>query len=621
MIAESRLGVFLFLTCLIPTAVGGEGQTASYLRDSEESKYRGHVRRIEIDLYSPKESTPWISVRFLHEQGSFGFTAAGEKAFSLLTPQRHLNLDRYVLCTSNGRRLEFQRRETARPFLPFSFDLQPEYVLPVCLDGNNGFLPDTVFMGDRFTFEKMSPIEEPPEIPAATVIVLSDDLLVGTSRNSREVDGKRIPWEQLYGDMNLDYEYRPFDENDVSRMLAAGFNYFDRVLPEQFDYLIDEPVFFDLDGFWGYQRPVFPEVFYHPGFLGVEDFLDEPAYIFWEDAHYEDFSGINPAKTPAQMAKRQEERTQSEYDRATRGRMPGLMEKLSWAGVVLENVQLVEPEFPIWEEFYSTACYQLRIPTSGFVHEGRYCHPQAVDLLNNTFRVGLPRKPRTTFLFYFSFLRGAARVFDKDWGTSIYGQSDPEISPLAVKMAYDRGARYIFFWTSDRGHHLPFEEQLALAEELSAHARENPRRDRRKLIRSAEDAIVLPYGFTFSISDYQKQRMEDLWQRSSFPLEGGRLPDGTPYYSVLRCAASKMEELIKEGKEFDVVVDVPELAEAGYARLHRVLPEARRRAYEYPWWIHYKLQILLVALVAFLIVYRSYRIVRWMSNSSSRNRH
>ena len=47
------------------------------------------------------------------------------------------------------------------------------------------------------------------------------------------------------------------------------------------------------------------------------------------------------------------------------------------------------------------------------------------------------------------FLRGAARVFDKDWGMSIYGQADPEISALGMQMAYDRGARYLFFGYPD----------------------------------------------------------------------------------------------------------------------------------------------------------------------------
>jgi hypothetical protein len=86
------------------------------------------------------------------------------------------------------------------------------------------------------------------------------------------------------------------------------------------------------------------------------------------------------------------------------------------------------------------------------------------------------------FRCYFAFLRGAARVFDKDWGMSIYGQADQEVSLLGMTMAYDRGARYIWFWSSDRDHHLPFEEQLELAAGLSDHVRKHPRGERRALV-------------------------------------------------------------------------------------------------------------------------------------------
>ncbi len=611
MIAASRVNAVLALFLLTLPAAHGAARTAVYVRDVEEPSYPGEVRRIELTLLSPKEGVGRLIVRFHSTEGAFGFTASGAGALSLVTADRRLDLDRYVLETSGRGRLEFRRRETGRAMLPFSFELQADLFLPLCRDDHGAFLPSTTFLGEPFTLAESSVGEEDVPFPEAKVIALSDDLLVGTSRHFRDVDGERIPEKRFIEDMNLDYTYRPLDDADLGRMLASGFNYFDRVLPEQLAYLIDKPVFFDLAGFGGYARPVFPEIFYHPGFLGVEDFLDEPAYIFWEDAHYEDYSGLNPAKDLPAMAGRQEERTASEYGRTTRGRMAGLVERLEVAGIHLEGIELVEPPFPIWEEFYSTACYQLHVPVSGFIQEGRYRHPEAVDLLNNTFRIRLPRKPETMFRFYFSFLRGAARVFDKDWGMSIYGQADPEVSALGMKMAYDRGARYIFFWSSDRDHHLPFEEQLALAEELREHVRDHPRGPRRALIRRAEDAIVLPYGFTFSISDWQKRRMADLWHRTSFPIEGGAMPDGTPYYSVLRCAAEKMEELIDQGKEFDVVIDVPELGQAGYLRLHRVLPEARRRALRYPWWIHYKLHILLAALVAFLVVFRAYRIVRW----------
>ncbi len=106
--------------------------------------------------------------------------------------------------------------------------------------------------------------------------------------------------------------------------------------------------------------------------------------------------------------------------------------------------------------------------------------------------------------------------------------------------------------------------------------------------------------------------MAPLWQRRAFPIEMGKMSDGTPFYAVLRCAAEEMERCINEGREFDIVVEVPELAEAGYMREHDVLPDARIYKYEYVWQIHYKYHFIIAGLIVFLICYRTYRIIRWV---------
>lgn len=174
------------------------------------------------------------------------------------------------------------------------------------------------------------------------------------------------------------------------------------------------------------------------------------------------------------------------------------------------------------------------------------------------------------------------------------------------------GARWIYFWSSDRDHHLPFEEQLALARGLSEHVASHPRPARRDLVRGAEDAIVLPYGFTFSVSDWQKARLPGLWQRGAYPIEMRTMDDGTPYYSVLRCAAEEMERLIDEDREFDIVIDLPRVKSAGYARLYDVLPRARQARYEFLWSIRARYYYILAGLITFLVVFHTYRIVRWV---------
>ena len=52
------------------------------------------------------------------------------------------------------------------------------------------------------------------------------------------------------------------------------------------------------------------------------------------------------------------------------------------------------------------------------------------------------------FRYYFAFLRGAARVFDKDWGMSLYGQARlHEVLPRA------RWAKYDYLWSIRRPYY------------------------------------------------------------------------------------------------------------------------------------------------------------------------
>src|SRR5712691_3475954 len=389
---------FLLLFGRIPT-LAGEGREAVYSREGMRASYPNLVDEIHVTVSSG--ATGQVSVQFhggekLHggEKRLFGWIAVGERAGSLVTATHRLEVSQYILQTSSGQNLEFRRRETGRPLLPFSFELQPSYFLPVCLNEEGECTERCEFLGERFVLASISPTESAP-LPQCKVIELSDELLVGTSRNSRDVEGKRIPQSRFAREQNLDYRYRPLDDQDMTRMLDAGMNYFDRVLPEQFAFLSDKAVFFDLNSFKGDAARLFPEVFFHPGFQGVEDFLDEPAYILWED------SSESAVANLVEMAKKQEQATADELNRKRRGRMTGLMEHLKQAGIDLGDIELVEPPLPIWEEFYDTACYQLRVHVTGFIHEGRYQHPEVVDLLNNTFRTNLPRRPETMFRFYF----------------------------------------------------------------------------------------------------------------------------------------------------------------------------------------------------------------------------
>jgi hypothetical protein len=595
--------VFTGLLCLASGERLGAGfaETATYVRSANDVGWGAKIRRIEISRSLTEPA--FAAVSFVDDDGRrFGFTAYGPGAGRLLAGRCDGRIDRYLV-QRGERSLEFQR-PGGEAILPFSFELQSSVFLPNCVDSDGRFCDSFRLFGCGY--QRFLSIG-PRSIPAspAIVIVLDDDLLMGTSRNFRDVDGRRIPQSDFAESDRLDYTYRELDEHDLKRMLAAGFNYFDRVLASQLEFLWDKPAFFDLASLKPKDSPIFPEAFYHPGFQGVEDFLDEPAFILLED-----MPDAPEGTDPAGMARLQEKFVQDQLARRRRGRLAGLDQHFREAGYKIPPDTIREPAVPIWEEFYDVGCYELGADVVGFIHEGRYQHPETIDLLNYTFRTSIPRTPEAMLKFYFGFLRGAARVHHKDWGISIYGQANPDVSLLALQMAYDRGARWLWFWTSDRDHHLPFEEQLSLAKSFADYRRAHPRRPRRELLRGAADVVVLPYGFTFSVSDWTKDRMADLWQRPSFSLEQGALSDGTPYYSVLRSAARSMEALILEGNEFDVVVDTPALHQAGYVRLHDALVEGSRRRERFPWWIHYRKHFLLAALIAAWAIARATRVIR-----------
>jgi len=163
-------------------------------------------------------------------------------------------------------------------------------------------------------------------------------------------------------------------------------------------------------------------------------------------------------------------------------------------------------------------------------------------------------------LYYNAFMRGAARAWEKDWGISIYGQADTAVSPLAVTLAYDLGARYIWYWTSDHGHHLPYREQLDLTRHLRAHQKAHPRKSRKQLLRAAKVAIALPQGYVIDFG------FGPLWASNDFAMD--KLNDkGVPYGDVVKAAVKEAIGCLKKGESFDFIVNSRDFQPSGYDRI------------------------------------------------------
>jgi hypothetical protein len=165
------------------------------------------------------------------------------------------------------------------------------------------------------------------------------------------------------------------------------------------------------------------------------------------------------------------------------------------------DMRLDQFDFPVWETIYETAFYQMAGGCNGIAHEARY---QLADFDKAVARYShkdVKHTPEQLLKYHYAFLRGGTRPFGKHWGTAIYGQCDPAISPKAVTLAYDMGARYVWYWTSDHDHHLPWVEQMELTRTLRKHAAEHPRPSTFAEQAMLDTAIAIPYGYIASLDN------------------------------------------------------------------------------------------------------------------------
>jgi hypothetical protein len=203
-------------------------------------------------------------------------------------------------------------------------------------------------------------------------------------------------------------------------------------------------------------------------------------------------------------------------------------------------------DFPTWETLYETTFYQMKGGGSGFVHEGRY---QLADFDRQVARFTDQKRPHTAeemLQYYYAFLRGGTRPFGKFWGTAIYGQCDTNLAPAAVTRAYDMGARYVWFWTSDHDHHMPWPEQLALARTLKDHAQAHPRPSIYGPPPRFDTAIAIPNGYFLSLDDLWWVRVMD---------KDGKNEAALKYRRLMQRALAEVHKCMDKKVTFDITVD------------------------------------------------------------------
>jgi hypothetical protein len=453
---------------------------------------------------------------------------------------------RYILKEREENPLEYVNLESGRALAPkmsFRRDLLPK---PLASSRRAGpFAAQATLLGQMLTLWEWSSEGEFPSVAGVEVLKLDPGLMIGTGRNFRDTLDSRITGSE-------DYPYRRFTKEEYDEMIEAGINYF-TVDPEQAEWIRRRPVFYE-------QRDLksvsFPEILYRSNFWGAVQFVDEPAcYIYGDD------DAKKGAKRPSDLAQLLALRV-----RRTAGTSGGyssflLDEALRSAGFNLGFMVIVEPDIPIWETLIQTSFYQLQSgAAAGIIHEGRY---RLQPFRDNFKRIGMDAGwlgEKEMLLFHYAFLRGAARCWDKDWGISIYGQADPEISPQAVTLAYDLGARYIWYWTSDHQHHLPYREQLELTRHLRAHQKANPRKNRKQLLRTGKVAIALPYGYMIDLG------LGALWASNDLALDKVN-EGGVPYGDAVKAAVKEAFACLRNEESFDFVVESEAVNRSGYEKV------------------------------------------------------
>jgi hypothetical protein len=388
----------------------------------------------------------------------------------LLSQSGPLRCQRYLLrIAETGQTLEYRNVHSGEALLPAWREFV-EHFLPHAARGSRRQqgLPETCnYLGHVLTLRHTGSKLAWDEWKDVKLLALDPELLVGTGRSFKDKEGHRLPQQPE----RRNYTYVPFTADDYCTMIAAGMNLF-TVEPAQEQFVRAEPVFY-LRGVDGNPPLRYPADLYRSNYVGTVMFMDEPTILTTGDKQVH-----NSLRYFSDAAALIRARVEAEYGAPGGYSSYHLEAALKKRGVALGNLRLQQFDYPSWETIFETAHYQMEGGLNGFVHEGRY---QLAPFDKAVARfLGTERRHTATEMlrYHYAFLRGGTRPFGKFWGTSIYGQCDPQIAPEAVALAYDLGARYVWFWTSDHDHHVPWPEQLALSQRLKEHAAAHRNRSR-----------------------------------------------------------------------------------------------------------------------------------------------
>jgi hypothetical protein len=514
---------------------------------------------------SSGRSLQWLGVQATKgDQTRFEVWLSCERFPSDQVSEAESAVGQYILQEGAGNAVEFSDLRRGHCVLPV-LGAWP-YLLPRAIDNPRSFDPTAGhvrLLGHRYqlaTTEVRAALQ-PPRHPR--LVKLRTDVLMGVPHNTRSVDETR----RFDGS---DYPLVRLTKSDYQEMMLAGMNCFNAD-PEQRRWLELEGVYY-----WGggVADLPYPECLYRSSYLGPVLFLDEPAvttrdYVIRPRLEQDSQYGQN--LTPQiVLAAFEQHFHKAKYEGA-----PAELIR-EWAArpdVDLGNIKFLQVNLFTWETMISSGIYQLTEggmpPPTALVFEppGHVGTRRTLPELDMAYECQIPpTDPANLSGILNGFLRGAARLSGRAWGTSIYGAVDPTDSPGLLTRAYDQGARLFWFWDTGGLACVPFHECLALARHLRNHIDSYPDRDEARLRTAAEVLLLLPPGYNLG---HVQMGKGSLWGLPELNLERTNRW-GLTYRQVMHNLFTEVERCVRLGVRYDLAWEIADLNPSGYREIVRI---------------------------------------------------
>ena len=554
--------------------IGKPGLTATYQHESGSLIPGSVVRTFTLGL-GPLEEKNSTHFQWLHLQANksngeqFNVWILTDRYPSASLTATRQTTARYILQNGNTKPLEFRHQFSGEAVLPSLGAWK--YLFPRAIDNVSSdviFTKKIKYLGNIYLLEKIEDSKKMIQPVDITIIELLPDVLIGVPHNTKQKDETR-----RYDDS--DYELIRLTKKDYDEMIESGMNCL-RVDKEQASWIACRDVFY-----WGIggEQVNYPECLYRSNYLGPILFLDEPAVCTRDHV-------VRPRLKKDQLFREVItpqivlEEFQKYFHKAKYQGNPTVLLRglLARPNINIGDMEFLQQNLYTWETMVSSALYQLgegnSTPPSSMVFEppGRVGTLRTLPEMNMAYLCQIPvENPKNLTGIIYGFLRGAARLTDKGWGTSIYGQVDRADSFWFLTHAYDLGARLFFFWDTHRLACVPYKECLALARNLRAHAESHPYRDLKKLRHTAEVAILLPPGYNLG---HVYMGKGNLWGLGELNLERVNR-EGVKYRTVMGNFFTEIERCIRMGVAYDLFWDIEGYKFPGYREVVRIREDGK----------------------------------------------